>query len=153
MLVDDGDGVAQRAGKRLAALGYSSVAMLADGIPGWEAADGMLLRGVNVPTKGFGEVVEHALGTPSLDALALQQLRAEGKPVVVLDGRPPSEHAAMCIPGSICVPNGELILRVADLAPDPATPVVVHCAGRTRSIIGAQTLIDAGYSQSGLRAA
>jgi rhodanese-related sulfurtransferase len=36
------------------------------------------------------------------------------------------------------------VYRAADLAPSPATTVVVNCAGRTRSIIGAQSLINAG---------
>ena len=36
------------------------------------------------------------------------------------------------------------MLRISEIAPDPATKIVVNCAGRTRSIIGAQTLIDFG---------
>jgi rhodanese-related sulfurtransferase len=36
------------------------------------------------------------------------------------------------------------VLRIRDIAPDPSTRIVVNCAGRTRSIIGAQTLIDFG---------
>ena len=35
-------------------------------------------------------------------------------------------------------------MRIRELAPDPKTKIVVNCAGRTRSIIGAQTLIDLG---------
>jgi rhodanese-related sulfurtransferase len=50
----------------------------------------------------------------------------------------------MSIPGGISCPNGELALRVNALAPDPRTRIVVNCAGRTRSIVGAQTLIDLG---------
>jgi rhodanese-related sulfurtransferase len=50
----------------------------------------------------------------------------------------------MSIPTGQNVPGAELVLRVADLAPSPATTVVVNCAGRTRSIIGAQSLINAG---------
>jgi rhodanese-related sulfurtransferase len=42
------------------------------------------------------------------------------------------------------VPGAELVLRVRDIAPSPQTMVVVNCAGRTRSIIGAQSLINAG---------
>src|SRR5690606_32223703 len=61
--------------------------------------------------------------------------------VVVLDGRPIPEYRKMNIPGSYCCPNGELALRVQELVPDPETTIVVNCAGRTRSIIGAQTLI------------
>jgi hypothetical protein len=41
------------------------------------------------------------------------------------------------------VPGAELVLRAAALAPDPATTIVMNCAGRTRSIIGAQSLINA----------
>src|SRR5213079_2521442 len=48
------------------------------------------------------------------------------------------------IPTATNVPGAELVLRVRDLAPSPATLVVVNCAGRTRSIIGAQSLINAG---------
>jgi rhodanese-related sulfurtransferase len=35
-------------------------------------------------------------------------------------------------------------LRAPTLAPDPRTKIIVNCAGRTRSIIGAQSLVDAG---------
>jgi rhodanese-related sulfurtransferase len=50
----------------------------------------------------------------------------------------------MSIPGGISCPNGELALRIGDIVPDPKTKIIVNCAGRTRSIIGAQTLIDLG---------
>src|SRR5262249_7621030 len=50
----------------------------------------------------------------------------------------------MNIPDGISCPNGELALRIHAIAPDPKTKIVVNCAGRTRSIIGAQTLIDFG---------
>jgi hypothetical protein len=42
------------------------------------------------------------------------------------------------------VPGAELVLRARDIASSPETLVVVNCAGRTRSIIGAQSLINAG---------
>src|SRR5262249_60126429 len=42
------------------------------------------------------------------------------------------------------VPGAELVLRIHDIAPSAETMVVVNCAGRTRSIIGAQSLINAG---------
>jgi rhodanese-related sulfurtransferase len=50
----------------------------------------------------------------------------------------------MNIPGGVNVPGAELVYRVQDLAVSPETLVVVNCAGRTRSIIGAQSLINAG---------
>ena len=46
--------------------------------------------------------------------------------------------------GGTSVPGAELVLRVAELAPSPATQVIVNCAGRTRSIIGTQSLVNAG---------
>ena len=54
------------------------------------------------------------------------------------------EFNRMSIPGGIDAPGAELVRHVMDLATDPDTLVVVNCAGRTRSIIGAQSLINAG---------
>jgi len=62
----------------------------------------------------------------------------------LFDGRTLDEHRKMTIPGAIPVPNGELAYRIGTLVADPATPIVIHCAGRTRSIIGAQTLRNLG---------
>jgi rhodanese-related sulfurtransferase len=67
-----------------------------------------------------------------------------GEDLVVVDGRTPAEFRRMNIPRGMSVPNAELIYRIHDIAPSPQTTVVVNCAGRTRSIIGAQTLINAG---------
>jgi rhodanese-related sulfurtransferase len=71
-------------------------------------------------------------------------MRGAGEDFVIVDGRPFAEYHKMSIPGGICCPNGELVLRIGDIAPDANTKIVVNCAGRTRSIIGAQTLIDFG---------
>ena len=63
---------------------------------------------------------------------------------MILDARRFDEYQTMSIPGGISVPGAELVLRVAELAPDPRTRVIVNCAGRTRSIIGTQSLLNAG---------
>jgi rhodanese-related sulfurtransferase len=97
-----------------------------------------------VPSKTFGELVEHRHHTPRITAPELQAMRDAGENMVIVDGRPYAEYHRMNIPDGICCPNGELALRIGDIAPDPATKIVVNCAGRTRSIIGAQTLIDFG---------
>jgi rhodanese-related sulfurtransferase len=101
---------------------------------------------VNVPSKVFGEIVEHQRHTPRISARDLEAMRARGDNLVIVDGRPWAEYRKMSIPGGICCPNGELVLRIRDIAPDPTTKIVVNCAGRTRSIIGAQTLIDFGVT-------
>ena len=144
VLCDGGGGEARRAADRLAELGYSDVAVLKGGVEAWAAAGFRLFRGVNVPSKAFGEVVEQCCATPHIGARDLKARLDAGARIVVLDSRPLDEFRAMCIPGGIDVPGAELLYRVHDLAPDPGTVVVVNCAGRTRSIIGAQSLINAG---------
>jgi rhodanese-related sulfurtransferase len=144
VLVDDGDGLAQRAAGTLARLGYTDIAFLDGGIAAWTAAGCEVFSGINVPSKAFGEFVEHADATPNIGAEELEKLLRERADVVVLDSRPFDEYSRMSIPTGIDVPGAELVLRVRDLAPSPETTVVVNCAGRTRSIIGAQSLINAG---------
>ena len=62
----------------------------------------------------------------------------------MLDSRRFEEYLTMSIPRGVSAPGAELALRVHDLAPSPNTLVIVNCAGRTRSLIGAQSLINAG---------
>ncbi|MFM9924377.1 rhodanese-like domain-containing protein [Variovorax sp. H27-G14] len=145
VVYDDGDShVAQRAAAQLAALGYTDVHVLQGGAPAWKAAGYVLFAGVNLPSKTFGELAEEVYHTPRVSADQLAEMLARDDKVVVLDGRPVSEFHKMNIPSATCCPNGELAYRVRRLVPDTTTPIVINCAGRTRSIIGAQTLINLG---------
>jgi len=144
VVLDDGDGLAQKAAERFIALGYSNVSVLDGGVTGWKAAGGELFQDVNVPSKSFGELVESKRHTPSLSAPEVKALLDAKENVVVLDARRFDEYQNMNIPTSISVPGAELVLRVRELAPDPKTRVIVNCAGRTRSIIGTQSLVNAG---------
>jgi rhodanese-related sulfurtransferase len=144
VLVDDNDGLANRAAAVLAKAGYSDVRILDGGNAAWEAAGYELFSGMNVPSKAFGELVEHENGTPSISAEELNALMQKRTDMVVLDSRPFDEFHRVSIPTGVDVPGAELVLRVHDMAPKPDTLVVVNCAGRTRSIIGAQSLINAG---------
>jgi len=141
---DNGEGLAQRALERLGQLGYSDVALLQGGLQGWRDAGGELFIDVNVPSKAFGELVEHERQTPSLAAEDVKALLDRKADVVVLDARRFDEYQTMSIPTGISVPGAELVLRARELAPDPATQIIVNCAGRTRSIIGTQSLVNAG---------
>ncbi len=144
VVYDDGEGLAEPAARRLRALGYEHVSLLAGGLQAWRDAGYELFRDVNVPSKSFGELVESRCHTPSFSAPEVQALLEARANVVVLDARRYDEYHTMSIPGGVSVPGGELVRRVRDLAPDPATQVIVNCAGRTRSIIGTQSLINAG---------
>lgn len=141
---DAGEGLAQRAAALLERFGYSDVSVLDGGTPAWAAAGFELFSGMYVPSKAFGEFVEHAYDTPSVSADELKAMMDSGEKLVVLDSRPMDEYRVMNIPSGIDVPGAELVYRVGEVAPDPDTTVVVNCAGRTRSIIGAQSLINAG---------
>jgi rhodanese-related sulfurtransferase len=143
-LCDDADGLVERAAEVLAGAGYFNVHALDGGVPAWAKAGFELFSGVNVPSKAFGEFVEHVSATPSISPEELQRLLRERMDIVVLDSRPFDEYQRVSIPSAVNVPGAELVLRIRDLAPSPETMVVVNCAGRTRSIIGAQSLINAG---------
>lgn len=139
-------GRANRAAQRLSQLGYTDLAVMKGGLKAWHDAGYEVFTGVNVPSKAFGEIVEHENDTPRIDAADLQKLIDAKTDLVILDSRPMPEFNNMSIPGGIDCPGAELVYRVKDLAPRPETLVVVNCAGRTRSIIGAQSLINAGLT-------
>lgn len=144
VVFDGGEGFADTAARRLEAMGYTDVSVLQGGAPGWKAAGYHLFEGVNVPSKAFGEIVEIARHTPRINARELIAMQERGDKMVIVDGRTWDEYRRFNIPGGISLPNGELALHIDGLVKDRDTRIVVNCAGRTRSIIGAQTLIDWG---------
>ena len=144
VLYDDGEGLTTPAVERLEALGYSQIRVLARGLQGWVAAGYELFQDVNSASKAFGELVEARRHTPSVPAPEAKALIEGETDVVVLDTRRFDEYRTMSIPTGVSVPGAELVLRARALAPDPATTIIVNCAGRTRSLIGAQSLINAG---------
>ncbi|HEX5211885.1 MAG TPA: rhodanese-like domain-containing protein [Pseudolabrys sp.] len=144
VLIDDNDELVERAAAVLARAGYSDISYLDGGSAGWAGAGFELFSGVNVPSKAFGEFIEHARGTPSVSAEELDALMRAKTNMVVLDSRPLDEYSRISIPSGVNVPGAELVLHVHDIVPSPETLIVVNCAGRTRSIIGAQSLINAG---------
>ncbi|MET0388191.1 MAG: rhodanese-like domain-containing protein [Polyangiales bacterium] len=144
VLYDDGEGQASDAAAQLTKLGYTEVHVLANDLAGWRAAGFELFQDVNSYSKAFGELVESRRHTPSLSAPELLALIDQRADIAVLDARRYDEYNTMSIPTGTSVPGAELVLRARAIAPDPSTTVVVNCAGRTRSIIGAQSLINAG---------
>ena len=144
VLCDDDGAFAKRAAAILDGAGYSDVAILDGGVKSWQDAGFELFSGVNVPSKAFGEYVEHHFGTPNISAEDLKAKVDAGDDVVILDSRPLDEFQNMSIPGGIDTPGAELVHRARAVVSDTKTLVVVNCAGRTRSIIGCQSLINAG---------
>jgi rhodanese-related sulfurtransferase len=146
VVYDNGEGLVAPAADRLMALGYADVRELGGGLQAWKDAGFELFQDVNSYAKAFGELVEQRKHTPSLPADEVAALIAAKADIAILDVRRPDEYATMNIPGSVSVPGAELVLRAGSVAPDPKTTIIVNCAGRTRSIIGTQSLINAGVA-------
>jgi len=138
------DWMIERAAKVMGAAGYTDLSFLPGGTQAWGDAGYEIFSGVNVPSKAFGEFVEHWSDTPRLPAEQVHAMQRDGKKMVILDSRPYDEFHRMSIPGGIDCPGAELVYRVHDQVSDADTTIIVNCAGRTRSIIGAQSLINAG---------
>jgi rhodanese-related sulfurtransferase len=144
VLIDGGDGIAERAASRLPALGYGDVAVVEGGVPSWASAGYALYKGVNVPSKTLGELAEALWHPETVRAEELAAWRARGDGFALFDARPPEEYVKMRVPGARCLPNGELAHRLAVAA--GKQPLVVTCAGRTRGIVGAIGLRLAGHA-------
>ena len=143
VVYDNGEGYVDRAVTRIVALGYHDVAVLEGGLSGYTRV-GEVYRDVNVPSKAFGELVESIRHTPSLSAREVKTFLDGEENAVVLDARRFEEYSTMSIPRGRSCPGGELAYRIFEAAPSPDTPVIVNCAGRTRSIVGTQSLINLG---------
>ncbi|HWV36225.1 MAG TPA: molybdopterin-synthase adenylyltransferase MoeB [Thermomicrobiales bacterium] len=64
----------------------------------------------------------------------------------IVDVREQDESDQGIIPGATVIPRGHLELRIESAIPDKSTPVVVYCAGGTRSAFAAQSLATLGYT-------
>src|SRR5580704_14469267 len=68
------------------------------------------------------------------------------QPMVLVDVREKEENRAGYIPGAISVPRGFLEMQIEQRVPDKNAPVVLYCAGGTRSALAAATLQQLGYT-------
>jgi len=142
VVCDDDGRRARLAAGTLERMGYRQVSVLDGGINRW-VTDGFETEwGMNVPSKDFGEKVEVVHHVPEVECKDLAARIQKGEKFVILDSRTPEEFRRFCIPGGRSVPGGELALRITDIARDidKDTTIIVNCAGRTRSIIGARVL-------------
>src|SRR5207237_3302028 len=135
-----GEGLAERAATKLALIGYRNLAVMTGGARAWAAAGSELFTGVNVPSKAFGELVEHRCETPHIAAAELKRRLDAGEQVLIVDSRPIGEFRNMSIPGAFDCPGAELVYRVPDRVPSADTLGCVSCVGRPGSCIGAHRL-------------
>ena len=146
IVYDDGGERANLAAVTMAQLGYQRVRVLDGGLLAWAAAGFPMVAGVNVPSKEFGEKVHIEKKVPDLSPEELSARLASPDKVTIFDVRTPEEHRRFCIPGAYNVPGGDLILWAEELRQKSDTTFFIHCAGRTRSVIGTQTLRRLGLT-------
>lgn len=144
VLFDGADGIAAKAVRRLQDIGYSDLHILDGGIKGWQAAGFELFESTNVPSKAFAEFVEHECNTPSIGPDELEPMLRNKADLVLLDCRTDEEFTRFHIPNAVSCPGAELVRQFDDVVKSKDSLVVVTCAGRTRGIMGAQSLINAG---------
>lgn len=93
----------------------------------------------------YQELLDRARqGVREADATTARDLQAEG--AMFVDVREQDEVDQGAVPGAIHIPRGYLEMRVENAIPDRNAPVVVYCAGGTRSLFGAETLQHLGYT-------
>ena len=146
VVYDEGEGRAALAAHTLGKFGYKNVSILDGGLPEWRKEELPTVSGVNVPSKAFGEKVHHERTIPEISPEELRSLQERVTELMIFDVRTPEEYGRFCIPGAVNVPGGDLILWAEALRRKPDTPVVVNCAGRTRSIIGTAGLLRLGLN-------
>ena len=144
VLCDENELMAEKMADILVPNGYEDVSILAGGINSWQSQGFQLFSGSGIISKAFGELVESELDTPRIDAEVLNQWHTTGKRFYSFDARPLAEYRTISLPQATDCPGAELVLRIPALLADDETPIVINCAGRTRSIIGAQSLRNAG---------
>ena len=144
VVIGEDDLAAHLAGHQIRRSGFTNVAVLAGGVEAWASAGFDVHDGIHTMSKAFGEHVAHHRGTPMISAEEMRRRHERGQAVALVDCRPEPEFAARHVPGATNAPGTELLARVLGMGLEGGTPIAVSCAGRTRSIIGAQTLIDAG---------
>ena len=93
----------------------------------------------------YQELLDRARqGVLETDPESARQLQGSG--ATVIDVREQDEFDQGAIPGAIHIPRGYLEMRVENAVPNHNAPVVIYCAGGTRSVFGAETLQQLGYT-------
>ncbi len=124
----------------LVKLGYQDVTYLGGGLVAWQSAGQPTHYGWGVRGKDYGEKVAVTEKIPQITPEEMVARQEKGERFVVLDSRTPSEYEQGHLPGACSVPGGQLPFEAMDLIGDKDPTVVVNCAGRTRSLLGAHLL-------------
>ena len=81
-----------------------------------------------------------------VDTETAARLIAGATPPVVLDVREPDEYEQGAVAAAVHIPRGHLESQVENRITNRGAPIVVYCAGGTRSAFAAKTLAELGYT-------
>jgi adenylyltransferase/sulfurtransferase len=96
--------------------------------------------------KSFKDLIEEARrSVPEWSTDEVKQRLSNGGGFILLDVREKDEFRDGHLPGAVSLPRGFLDMRVEEVVPDKSTPVVLYCAGGTRSLLAGRTLKEMGY--------
>lgn len=137
IIVDDDGRRSVLAATTLERMGYLEVRWVEGGLHAWVRAGYPTQEGWGVLGKDYGERVSVQERIPQMSPEELAARRESGEQILVMDSRSEEEYRKAHLPGAYSVPVGELPATVVDLVSDERTTIIVNCAGRTRSILGA----------------
>lgn len=76
----------------------------------------------------------------------VRQRMSNGGGYRLIDVREKEEYREGHLPGSVSVPRGFLDMRIEEVVPDKDAPVILYCAGGTRSLLAGRTMRELGYT-------
>jgi sulfur-carrier protein adenylyltransferase/sulfurtransferase len=76
----------------------------------------------------------------------VRQRASNGGGYTLIDVREKEEYREGHLPGAVSVPRGFLDMRIEETVPDKNAPIVLYCAGGTRSLLAGRTLTEMGYT-------
>jgi molybdopterin/thiamine biosynthesis adenylyltransferase/rhodanese-related sulfurtransferase len=93
---------------------------------------------------GYRELLQQV--KTEIDEVAPAEAAARADEPAFLDVRERDEWEEGHIPGAVWIPRGNLESRIEQTLPDRGRPIVVYCAGGSRSAFAARTLTELGYT-------
>jgi adenylyltransferase/sulfurtransferase len=76
----------------------------------------------------------------------VRQRMSNGGGYTLVDVREKEEYREGHLPGAVSVPRGFLDMRIEEAVPDKNAPIILYCAGGTRSLLAGRTLRELGYT-------
>lgn len=142
LVYDAGGGEALKVANEIVAAGYEKVVVVGGGLDGWKAAGHALATGEPAAKVAYAP-------KPRAGSIAVAEFNriARERPAdaLILDVRNPGETKDGVIPGSLLVPEEEILARLAEIPADKL--IVAFCPTGVRAEMAYHKLRDKGYKK------